>query len=100
VVDNLTVSPDAAGPDAWVLALLLNAGQVGGALRIDDTFRPAEGRPACVAGQAGAGLVTVDHLAFGVWTARGWLARDLRSHGGRDFFWGRRNTFVSFLSAL
>ena len=66
VIDNLAVSSNAASSNARVLTLLLDAGQVSRALGVDDTLGPAEWRPSGVAWQARAGLVAVDHLAFGI----------------------------------
>jgi len=85
MVDHLTVGPDSTSSNAWVLALLLDASQVGWALRVDDTLGSAQGWPSGVTGQAGASLVAIDDLALGIGTARRGLARDLRAHSGRDF---------------
>ncbi len=73
VIDNLAVSSNPASSNARVLTLLLDAGQVSRTLGIDDTLGSAEWRPAGVAWQTGAGLVAVDHLAFGIGAAGGWL---------------------------
>jgi len=70
MVDHLTVGPDSTSSNAGVLALLLDAGQVGRALRVDDTLGPAQGWPSGVPGQAGASLVAIDDLALGIGTAR------------------------------
>ena len=85
MVDHLAVGPDAASADARIFALLLDASKVGRTFGVDDALGSAERRPSGVPGQAGAGLVAVDHLALGVGTAGRGLARDLGTHGGRDF---------------
>ncbi len=93
MVDNLAVSSNSASSNARVLTLLLDTGQVSWTLGIDDTLGSAEWRSAGVTWQAGAGLVAVDHLAFGVGAAGGWLTGQLRSHRGCDFFW-QNNIFL------
>ena len=70
VVDHLALGVGPAGPGARVAALLVDAGQVTGALAVDSALGPAVGRGAHIAGQAGAGSDVVLASALGVWPTR------------------------------
>ena len=67
VVDHLALSGGDAGLGARVVALLVDAGQVTGALSGCPALRLAVGRTASVARQAGAGCYAVHLQALGVW---------------------------------
>ena len=67
VVDHLALGGGPAGPGARVAALLVDAGQVTGALAGCPALGPAVGRAALVPRQAGAEPKVVDQLALGVW---------------------------------
>ena len=66
VVDHLALSGGPAGPGARVAALLVDAGQVTGALAGCPALRLAVGRAALMARQAGAVPEVVHHPALGV----------------------------------
>ena len=66
MVDNLALSGGPAGPGARVAALLVDAGQVTGALAGCPALRPTVGRAALVPRQAGAVPDVVHHPALGV----------------------------------
>ncbi len=66
MIDHLAVGPDTTSTNAWIFTLLLNAGKMCWAFSVDDALGAAEGRPASVPWQAGAGFMAVDNLAFGV----------------------------------
>ena len=59
---------------ARIQALLSDACQVVGAVRVQDTLRPTGGRSALVVWQTGAGGAAVLDATFRVGTARTWLA--------------------------
>ena len=66
MVDHLALGVGAAGPGAGVAALLVDAGQVAGALAVYPALRPTVGGRAHVAGEAGAGRDVVLPPALGV----------------------------------
>ena len=68
VVDDLALGVGAARPGAGVAALLVDAGQVAGALAVDPALGSAVGWCAHIARQAGAGRDVVLASALGVWT--------------------------------
>ena len=70
VVDHLALSGGTAGPRARVKALLVDAGQVTGALAGCPALRLAVGRAAPVARQTGAVPKIVLAPALGVWPTR------------------------------
>ena len=70
MVDHLALGGGPAGPGARVAALLVDAGQVTGALAGCPALRPAVGRAALMARQAGAVPEVVHHPALGVWPTR------------------------------
>ena len=78
VVDDLALGVGAAGPGAGVAALLVDAGQVAGALAVYPALGPAVGRGAHVARQTGARRDVVLASALGVRPAR---VRVTRVHG-------------------
>ena len=84
VVDHLALGVSPAGPGAGVATLLIDAGQVTGALAVDPALGPAVGWCAHIARQAGAGRDVVLVPALGERTARVWQARidGLRTPGG------------------
>ena len=67
VVDHLALGGGPAGPGARVAALLVDAGQVTGALAWCPALEPAGGRAALITWQAGAGREVVLPPALGVW---------------------------------
>ena len=67
VVDHLALGRGPAGPGAWVMALLVDAGQVTGALVGCPALGPAVWRTALKARKAGAGCKVVHIPALGVW---------------------------------
>ena len=67
VVDHLALSRGTAGPGAWVAALLVDAGQVTGALAGCPALRLTVGRTALMARQTGADCKVVHASALGVW---------------------------------
>ena len=67
VVDHLALGGGHAGVRARVTALLVDAGQVTGALAGSPALRLAVGRTALIARQAGAGCKVVHAPALGVW---------------------------------
>ena len=66
VVDHLALGGGPAGPGAWVAALLVDAGQVTGALAWCPALGLAVWRAALMARQAGAEPKVVHHPALGV----------------------------------
>ena len=68
VIDSRTASIVTTGSHTGVATLLGDTGQAGRTLRIEDTLGPAVGRDSYEAGQAGAGLVTVDFSTLSIWT--------------------------------
>ena len=68
VIDGRTAGVVTTGSDTGVATLLGDTGQAGRTLRIEDTLGPAVGRDSYEAGQAGAGLVTVDFSTLSIWT--------------------------------
>ena len=70
MVDHLALGGGPAGPGAWVAALLVDAGQVTGALAGCPALRLAVGRTALMARQAGASCKVVHAPALGVWPTR------------------------------
>ena len=66
MVDHLALGGGPAGPRARVAALLVDAGQVTGALAGCPALGPAVGRAALMARQAGAEPKVVHHPALGV----------------------------------
>ena len=70
VVDHLALGGGPAGPGARVKALLVDAGQVTGALAGCPALRLAVGRTAPVARQTGAVPEIVLAFALGVWPTR------------------------------
>ena len=84
MVDDFTLREGSAGSWTRVTTLLTDAGQVTGALAVQDALRPAVGRDSHIAGQAGAGCDVVLVPALGEGTARVWQARidGLRAPGG------------------
>ena len=68
MVDHLALGVSPAGPGAGVATLLIDAGQVTGALAVDPTLGSAVGGCAHIARQAGAGRDVVLASALGVWT--------------------------------
>ena len=72
VIDCRTASVVTAGSDTGVATLLSYAGLAGRTLGVQDTLGPAVGRNSYEAGQAGAGLVTIDFSTLSIWaTGRG-----------------------------
>ena len=67
VVDHLALGVSPAGPGAGVATLLIDAGQVTGALAVDPALGSAVGWCAHIARQAGAGRDVVLASALGVW---------------------------------
>ena len=70
VVDHLALGGGPAGPRAWVAALLVDAGQVTGALAGCPALGPAVGRAALMARKAGTVPEVVHQPALGVWPTR------------------------------
>ena len=68
VVDHLALSRGPAGPGARVATLLIDTGQVTGALAVDPALGSAVGRCSHIARQAGAGRDVVLASALGVWS--------------------------------
>ena len=66
MVDHLALGVGPAGPGARVAALLVDAGQVTGALAVYPALGPAVGRGAHMAGQTGAVYKVVLAPALGV----------------------------------
>lgn len=83
VTDHVAVGVRAARADARVLALLIDAGQVIGALAVAGASHSAIGRTADKAGQAGAQGYAVGRSALGVGPTGGRFARRRRSWRGR-----------------
>ena len=85
MVDDFTLREGSAGSWTRVTTLLTDAGQVTGALAVQDALRPAVGRNSHIARQAGAGCDVVLVPALGERTARVWQARidGLWAPGGR-----------------
>ena len=75
VVDHLTLGVGAAGPGARVAALLVDAGQVAGALAVNPALGPAVGRGANIAGQTRAGRNVILASALRVWATWVRIAR-------------------------
>ena len=70
MVDHLALGGGPAGPGARVAALLVDAGQVTGALAGCPALRLAVWRAALIPGQTGAVPEVVHHPALGVWPTR------------------------------
>ena len=66
MVDHLALGVGPAGPGARVAALLVDAGQVTGALAVYPALGPAVGWRAHIAGETGAGRDVVLASALGV----------------------------------
>jgi len=87
VIHGGTFGADAAGPDARILALLLDAGPVGRTFGIEHAFGSAARWSADKVGQTRASFVTVDDLAHGIRSARRRLARNGRAFSRHNFVW-------------
>lgn len=74
MVDDVALGIRATHAWAGIAALLIEASQVGGALRVGNTFRPAVGRSADKSGQAAALGVVALGPAHCIGAARRWLA--------------------------